>query len=291
MCQLNNHLVQKNRLTSHQSGNRKLHSTEALSLLATDHIFRAMGNKQIITVMVLIDLSKAIGVTHAVPQGSILGPMFFSLYMNDLPGVTKFSNIESYVDDTKIYLSSSAQDVHSCLHQISQDLELVAGWCCANQLLINPEKRNLVLFGTRQLVSKLPHFTVPFLGQELTPASSAKDLGIILDSNLTFTEHISTVPSSLLSSLCQISRVRHLFTKDVLNIILNYLIFSKLFYCSTVWSGTFKQNIKKLQLIQNFASRILTNTRKYDHISPILHELGWFTVKKTAALAGHYHDL
>ena len=85
----------------------------------TDPIFRAMGNKQIITVMVLIDLSKAIGVTHGVPQGSILGPMFFSLYMNDLPGVTKFSNIESYVDDTKIYLSSSAQDVHSCLHQIS----------------------------------------------------------------------------------------------------------------------------------------------------------------------------
>ena len=60
MCQLNNHLVQKNRLTSHQSGNRKLPSTEALSLLVTDHIFRAMGNKQIITAMVLIDLSKAI---------------------------------------------------------------------------------------------------------------------------------------------------------------------------------------------------------------------------------------
>ena len=142
----------------------------------------------------------------------------------------------------------------------------------------------LVLFGTRQLVSKLPHVTVPFLGQEFTPASSAKDLGIILDSNLTFTEHISTLPSSLLSSLCQISRVRHLFTKDVLNIILNYLIFSKLFDCSTVWSGTFKQNIKKLQLIQNFASRILTDTREYDHISPILHELGWFTVKEPLRL-------
>ena len=140
------------------------------------------------------------------------------------------------------------------------------------------------MFGTRQPVSKLPHVTVPFLGQELTPASSAKDLGIILDSNLTFTEHISTLPSSLLSSLCQISRVRHLFTKDVLNIILNYLTFSKLFHCSTVWSGTFKQNMKKLQLIQNFAARILTDTREYDHISPILHELGWLTVKELLRL-------
>ena len=63
-------------------------------------------------------------VTHGVPQGSILGPMLFSLNMNDLPRVTKFSNIELYVDDTKIYLLSSAKDIHSRLEQISYDLEL-----------------------------------------------------------------------------------------------------------------------------------------------------------------------
>ena len=78
---------------------------------------------------------------------------------------------------------------------------------------------------------------------------------------------------------CQISRVRHLFTKPVLSTILNSLIFSKLFDCSTVWAGTSKQNLQKLQLVQNFAARVLTDTKKFDHISPVLRELGWPSIK------------
>ena len=74
------------------------------------------------------------------------------------------------MDDTKIYLSCSAKDIHLCLYQVSQDPKLVAGWCCASQLLINTRKTKLVSFGTRQLVSEIPHVTVPFLGQELTLA-------------------------------------------------------------------------------------------------------------------------
>jgi len=85
--------------------------------------------------------------------------------------------------------------------------------------------------------------------------------------------------SSLISTLCQISKVRHLFSKSVLFTILNCLVFSKLFYFSTVWSGTFEQNIHKLQLVQNFAARVLTNNRKLDHMSPVLRELGCSSIK------------
>ena len=73
--------------------------------------------------------------------------------------------------------------------------------------------------------------------------------------------------------------VRHLFCKSVLFTILNCLVFSELFYCSTVQSGTFKQNTHKLQLVQNFAARVLMNTREFDHISPVLRELGWYSIK------------
>ena len=90
--------------------------------------------------------------------------MLFTLYMNDLPTVTKFSNIESYVDDTKIFLSCASKDINSCMQQVSKGLENIAGWCCANHLLINPDKTKLVLFGTWQLVLKLPDVTVSLLG-------------------------------------------------------------------------------------------------------------------------------
>ena len=170
------------------------------------------------------------------------------------------------------------------MQQVAEDLESIAGWCCANHLLINPDKTKLVLFGTRQLVSKLPDVTVPFLGQQLCPVSSAKDLGVALDSGLTFNNHISSLSSSLPFSLCQISRVCHLFSKDVLYIMINSIVFSKLFYCSAVWSGTYKQNMHKLQLMQNFAARILTKTRKYDHITPVLKALGWLTIEEQLRL-------
>ena len=83
--------------------------------------------------------SEELIVTHEVPQGSILGPLLFSLYMNDLPSVVKFSSVESYFDDTKVYLSFSYKDI--------------AAWCCTNKLLINPGKTKLILFGIRQLLS------------------------------------------------------------------------------------------------------------------------------------------
>lgn len=102
-------------------------------------------------------------ITHGVPQGSILGPALFSLYMNDLPEVIKFSNIESYVDDTKIYFSFASKNIDSCLRQVDEYLKHVSEWCWANHLLINPDKTKFVLFGVRQLISKLPsNITVPW---------------------------------------------------------------------------------------------------------------------------------
>ena len=174
--------------------------------------------------------------------------MLFNLYINDLPSAVKSSCTDSYVDyvdyvdyvNTKIYRSFSAENMNSCLVKMTEDLRLIAGWCWSHQLLINPSKTKLIFWGTRQLLGKVLDIRVPFLDHEPSLVSSVKDLGITLDSYLNLNDHVNTLGSPLLSMLCQISRVRHLFTKPVLSTILNSLIFSKLFYCSTVWAGTSK---------------------------------------------------
>ena len=107
--------------------------------------------------------------------------------------VIRVCGAESYVDDTKIYLSFPLKDIEESLCQVKQDLHRVAEWCCSNHLLVNPGKTEFVLFGVRQILSKVPNVTVLFLGQNLTPTTSCKDLGVILDSSLSFNEHINYV--------------------------------------------------------------------------------------------------
>ena len=90
--------------------------------------------------------------------------------------------------------------------------------------MISPDKTQFVLFGVRQLLSKFPsNITVPFLGQDLVPVAAARDRGVTFDLNLTFNGHTASLTSPILSTSVQINRVPHLFSKDVLYIILNSL--------------------------------------------------------------------
>ena len=117
------------------------------------------------------------------------------------------------------------------------------------------------------------------LGKELTPVHVVKDLGVTFDSSLTFQEHIVKTVSSCFSSLAQINRVKYVFDRSTLITIINTLVFSKLFYCSSVWSSAAATNLLKLQAVQNFAARIICGSRKFDRVTPLLKELHWLPIK------------
>ena len=240
--------------------------------------FRSYLSNRTQVVRVNTKTSDPLPLTSGVPQGSILGPMLFGVYVNDLPSTPKHCLVESYVDDTKLYMSFQPHDSGNIVAALNEDLVSIRNWCFENGLLLNPDKTKLIIYGSRQMTAKIPEFRLTLLGKDLEPSETVKDLGVNFDKNLTFNEHIIKTVSSCMSVLGQIGRVKHAFRKDILIMIINSLVFSKL-YCSSVWANTTDTNIKRLQGIQNYAARIVCNIRKYDHVSPALKSLKWIPVK------------
>jgi hypothetical protein len=198
-----------------------------------------------------------------------------------MPSVTRDSNLESYVDDSKILLSFPLREIDSAITNLEQDLHRVASWCCENNLLINPGKTKYMIIGTKQLMNRLPtDISVSFLGKSLRPADFAKDLGVTLDSHLNYDNHTSLLVSLCMNKLYQINRAKNSFDTKTLSEIISSLVISKILYCSSVWSNTSATNVKKVQSIQNFACKIITKSRKYDHVTPLLRKLNWLPVDK-----------
>ena len=90
---------------------------------------------------------------------------------------------------------------------MNEDLLLVRNWCFGNRLILNLDKTKLIVFGSRQMSSKLHEFHLSVLEKDISPVQSARDLGVILDLNLTFDNHITTSASECIARLAQINRV------------------------------------------------------------------------------------
>ena len=174
-----------------------------------------------------------------------------------------------YVDDTKIFLA------------VNKDLADITRWCCINSLLINLDKTKLLFVGVPQLLRSLPPLPpVMLLGEEIKLVPFTRDLGVTIDSYLDYNKHITKLASSCIFRLSHINRIKHLLDQKTLISLINAFVFTKLFYCSTVWSNTSKQNLNKIQSVQNFACRIILGLRrKYDHITGGLKSLKWLSVK------------
>ena len=135
----------------------------------------------------------------------------------------------------------------------------------------------MLILGTRQMLEQVPeNFHITILGENISPVAVAKDLGMLLDSCLSYDEHIASVVSSCIAGLGQISRARHIFDRKTLILIINSLIFSKM-YCL---SG----QIHPKEILRSFKRsrtllHVLLPEKKYDHVTPVLQQLGWLPVK------------
>ena len=113
------------------------------------------------------------------------------------------------MDDSKIFLSFPIVDVESAATKLSEDMNRITTWCCSNSLLVNPSKTKLLLLGTKQMLERLPvNFHITVFDKEIRPIFNAKDLGMLLDTRLSYDEQTTSVVSTCIAELCQINRVK-----------------------------------------------------------------------------------
>ena len=213
-------------------------------------------------------------ITCGIPQGSILGPLLFTIYINDLPSCNLFSKPRMYADDTT--LTTSAEDPCVLEHKMNYDMNLIQSWLSANKLTLNVKKTKYMLIGSQFKLSQInSDFTVKVNNTPLERVIKHKSLGVQTDESLNWRPHIHTISKKISAGIAILRRVSHFIPFDTRVNMYNALVMPYFNYCGAVWGNINKGLADKLQKLQNRAARILTFSNYDVRSSVLLDELGW----------------
>ena len=209
-----------------------------------------------------------------VPQGTILGPLLFLLYINDLPNCLRHSQPRMYADDTSItFVGSDVDEMNNC---INLDLERIRVWLAANKLTLNMSKTEFLLIGSKQrLVNPTAKTTASINQFPIKQVSTVLSLGVHIDENLTWECHVNELSKKIASGISAIKRIRHTVPYKTLLSIYNSLVQPHFDYCSSVWGSCSKNLSQKLQKLQNRAARVITFSNYDRSTNELLRMVNW----------------
>lgn len=212
-------------------------------------------------------------IASGVPQGSILGPLLFSLYIADIHCTVQHCSLQLFADDIQLYLSFPIQDIHSAADKINTDLTKITDWARSNYLVLNPSKCQHILLGSKYSLRNVGAMSL-FVDNTVIPNSdSVIDLGLVIDNELTFTKNISQLCKKAYYSWKQLLPFRDVLDASTKLLLVESLVLSLLNYGDIVY-GPFISNADnyRLQKIQNLCIRFVTRIPPFTHVTPYIRD-------------------
>lgn len=209
--------------------------------------------------------SETLEIAHGVPQGSVLGPLLFLLYINDLPNAIIYSKPFIFADDTA--LLNSSKDLKSIKKKVNIDLKLLLNWLNANKIGLNVDKTEVVLF--REQRKKINYdVRLKLNGKRLFFTEDVRYLGVQIDQHLTWDSYLKSLAKKLRRANGSISKLRHLLSRNVLISIYYALFHSHLSYALQIWGQALPSTSRVFKL-QKSAVRLITFSNFDSHSKPL----------------------
>ena len=211
--------------------------------------------------------SNLLSITCGVPQGSVLGPLLFLIYINDLPNASKKLTFYLFADDTNIYYE--AKDLSNLTKVVNKELRLVKKWLDANKLSLNIDKTNYIIFHSSS-VNVPPGSNIKIGKKHIKRVKFVKFLGLLLDEHLRWKYHLSELSKKLARTCGMFFKIRNLLPLDVLICLYNALLLSFLQYGLIVWGQAYASYIDPVFKLQKKAVRAISFQPR---ISPLFQSL------------------
>jgi len=209
-------------------------------------------------------------INHGVPQGSVLGPLLFLVYINDLHHCIRTSETYHFADDT--HLLNFSKTVWNLCGRVNSDLRVLVSWLNANKISLNTNKTEFVIFRSPwRRMDCIPR--IKLFGQKLSPSKSVKYLGVHLDEHLNWKVHTAFVASKLRRANGAISKLRHYVPRSILLNIYHAIFASHARYASQIWGLCDNTTTHRIQILQNTALRLMTFKEPRSSANPLYHEL------------------